>query len=333
MSAMRRDESAQKGNAIRMRSVLPSLLAVLALAAAPALADDDRRDGRGDQGKSKTAQKSNGFPDVIALPNGWRPEGIAAGPGNSLFVGSIPTGSILRIDARTGRSTPVVTKTDRAAIGIKVDDNRIYVAGGPTGRAFVYDATTGADIADVKLTDPPTFVNDVALTDDAAYFTDSRKQQLYRLDRETLTATTIPITGDLQYDSDPNNNEANGIVALPDGKTLIVVNSATGQLFTIDAATGASKLLLGGFTNGDGLLLKGKTLYVVQNRLNQIAVVDLKKLRVVKRITDSDFDVPTTLARQAGALYAPNARFSTPPTPETTYSVVRVKDRGKSKRR
>src|SRR3712207_7926469 len=50
-----------------------------------------------------------------------------------------------------------------------------------------------------------TFVNDVTLTERAAFFTDSRQQQLYRLDRNTNTATTIPITGDLQYDDNPNN--------------------------------------------------------------------------------------------------------------------------------
>ena len=40
------------------------------------------------------------------------------------------------------------------------------------------------------------------------------------------------------------------------------------------------------------------------------------------------FDVPTTVARWRGALYLPNARFTTPPTPETTYDVVRLKTGG-----
>ena len=263
-------------------------------------------------------------PAVIPLPNGFQPEGIASGPGRSLYVGSIPTGSIYRVDAKTGEGAILVNKTDRAAIGIKVDDGRIYVAGGPTGRAFVYDARTGADIADVKLTDGPTFVNDVTLTKDAAYFTDSQRQQLYRLDRETDAATTIPITGDLQYDADPQTFEANGIAATPDGRTLYVVQSRTGQLFAVDAATGASKLVLGDLPNADGILLKGKTLYVVQNRLNLVAVVDLKRRRVVSRLSDSDFKVPTTIARQNGSLFVVNARFGTPPTPDTEYQIVRV---------
>ena len=35
-------------------------------------------------------------------------------------------------------------------------------------------------------------------------------------------------------------------------------------------------------------------------------------------------DVPATIARIGSALYAVNARFSTPPTPDTDYAVVRV---------
>lgn len=270
-------------------------------------------------------KKAQNFPDVIPLPNGWAPEGIAAGPGNDLYVGSIPSGGVLKVDARTGKTTQVVPRQEgRSAIGIKVDDGRIYVAGGMTGRAFVYDAKTGATIANVKLADAPTFVNDVTLTEEKAYFTDSRRPQLYVLDRETNTATTLPITGDLVYDDNPNNNEANGIAATPDGKTLYVIQSNTGKLFTVDPQTGRSTFIAGGFTNGDGILLHGQTLYIVQNRLNKIAVLNLKTNTVTTTITDSDFDVPTTIARKGNALYAVNARFGTPVTPQTEYDVVKV---------
>jgi len=45
---------------------------------------------------------------------------------------------------------------------------------------------------------------------------------------------------------------------------------------------------------------------------------------VTRTITDRNFQVPTTVAPYGPFLYAVNARFDTPPTPQTTYTVVRV---------
>lgn len=72
-----------------------------------------------------------------------------------------------------------------------------------------------------------------------------------------------------------------------------------------------------------------RTLLVVQNFLNQIAVVkldaDYRSGRVVRTIEHEDFDVPTTVARKRGSLYLPNARFRPPGTPpETEFWVTRV---------
>jgi 1-phosphofructokinase family hexose kinase len=68
-------------------------------------------------------------------------------------------------------------------------------------------------------------------------------------------------------------------------------------------------------TFGDGLLLLGRTLFVVRNRENLVAVVRLdgtgSRGTVVDEITSDDFDVPTTVALFAGGLYLPNARFTT----------------------
>jgi hypothetical protein len=72
----------------------------------------------------------------------------------------------------------------------------------------------------------------------------------------------------------------------------------------------------------------GRTLYAVQNQLNKVAVLRLDKAgtrgRLVDTLTSPTFDVPTTVAKIGTSLYLPNARFSTPPTPTTTYSVTRV---------
>ena len=121
---------------------------------------------------------------------------------------------------------------------------------------------------------------------------------------------------------------ANGIAATPNGKTLIIVNSNEGALYSVDPGTGfATRINLGGgsVANGDGILLQGKTLYVVQNRLNQIAVIelspDLTEGQIVHTITSSLFEVPTTIARFGSDLYAVNARFD---LPAGDYEVVRV---------
>ena len=241
-------------------------------------------------------------PATIPLPNGFQPEGIAAGKGSDLYVGSIPPGAIWKDDAKKGTGSLLVPgREGRAAIGVKVDRRakRIVVAGGPTGKAFVYGASDGRDIADLQLAPAgqETFVNDLVLTRRGAFFTDSRIQQIYRVRGGKVS--TIPLTGDIAYTT---GNNANGIESAKGGKVLITVQGNTGELFTIDPRTGVTdEIDLGGasLANGDGLLLRGRTLYVVQNRLNKIAVVrlakNLKSGRVVREITKPAFDVPTTL--------------------------------------
>src|SRR5215207_7996590 len=112
------------------------------------------------------------FPDVIPLPNGFQPEGIAVGKGHTFYVGSIPTGAVYRGDLRTGEGDVLVpAQSGRAAIGLKYDERTglLFVAGGPTGYAYVYDGETGESVAAIQLTTLPSFINDVVITNDAAY--------------------------------------------------------------------------------------------------------------------------------------------------------------------
>ena len=278
------------------------------------------------------------FPQSIPLPAGFRPEGIATGDGHTLFVGSLANGAIYRIDLITGEGTTVIEgQVGRVAVGLKYDSRSLllFVAGGPTGKAYIYDTATGALEAEIQLTtSTTTFINDVVITKDAAYFTDSMRPVLYKIplgtEGELLSTTSqeIPLGGEFEFVAGFN---ANGIDAVPNGSLLIIVNSSTGKLYTVDPTTGyAIRINLGdgSVLNGDGILLKGKTLYVVQNRLNQIAVVELSNDfssgAIVDLITSTSFDVPTTIAAFGNALYVVNARFTTPPTPTTSYNVVRV---------
>jgi sugar lactone lactonase YvrE len=300
-----------------MRRSLLLLTVILAVAAPAALA-------------------KGSFPKTISLPPGFQPEGIAIGTGNTFYVGSIPTGAVYAGDLRTGSGDVLVQgATGHAATGLKYDHGRLFVSGAGTGKAFVYDAKTGALIREYQLAPPnsgATFINDVVVTGDAAYFTDSNRAVIYKVALGKGGApgavTTIPLTGDFQLAAGFN---LNGIDATPNGRTLVAVQSATGKLFTIDPTTGATKLVdLGGatLTNGDGILLQGKTLYVVQNSNNQVAVVqlssDFTSGKVVRTITDPGFDVPTTIARKGGSLYAVNARFGTASGPNAAYTVLKI---------
>jgi sugar lactone lactonase YvrE len=177
----------------------------------------------------------------------------------------------------------------------------------------------------------------VVLTDEAAFFTDSSKAVLYEIPfgphgELPATFTTIPLTGDFLLT--PGAINANGIAETPDGRALLIVQTNTGTLFRVDPATGVTKQVdLGGevLTGGDGILVEGNRLYVVQNRLNTIGVFQLDRSgatgTLVTKVTDPRFDVPTTVAPFGDRLYLPNARLGTPPTPEAPYNAVAIPKR------
>ena len=282
---------------------------------------------------------SPSFPDVISLPNGWRPEGIVIGRGTTFYVGSLADGAIWRGNLRTGEGSVLVPGTPgQVTVGLEFDHRgRIWAAGGPTGVGKVFDARTGKLLRTYPLAAAGAFINDVVVTSHAAYFTDSIGGRLFAvaLGRggrlpDPSEVRTIPLGGEFVAAPTPN---ANGIETTPDGKALLVVQTATGQLFRVDPSSGvATNVPLTGIaTNvlrGDGIVRRGTTLYVVQNTLNQIAVVKLDRHGTSGIISDvlrdSDLDVPATADVFGRSVYAVNARFTTTPGPDVTYTVVRV---------
>ncbi|WP_411964377.1 hypothetical protein [Haloferax sp. YSMS24] len=288
---------------------------------------------------SGSAAATPAYPAVIPLPTGFQPEGIVTGLGTEFFVGSLAGGAIYRGDLRTGEGDVFVSPSEgRVAVGLSHDarSNYLFVAGGPTGMAFVYDTNTGAMVADYDFQDTGTFVNDVVVTRTAAYFTDSFRPSLYRVPLgaggqvpDQSAVEEIPLGGDFTFT--PGAFNANGIDAPPNGEYLVVVNSTAGLLYNVDPATGdATEIDLGGasLTAGDGILLAGRTLYVVRNQLNLIAVVKLDPDalggELVGEITNPQFDVPTTVAGFGNSLYAVNARFGIGDPANAEYDVVRV---------
>ncbi|MFE6943669.1 SMP-30/gluconolactonase/LRE family protein [Streptomyces chartreusis] len=278
-------------------------------------------------------------PTVLRLPNGFRPEGIAVGGGPYAYLGSLGDGSLYRADLRTGEGAIFSAGPGTPSVGLELDHRgRLFVAGRGQG-ARVVDSRSGAILASYALTSAtPTFANDVFLTPRAAWFTDSFQPALYALPLgrngqlpDADEVVTLTLSGDWSQVAGEVVN-ANGITATPDGSALLVVQSGVGGLHRVNPRTGVTELVdLGDaapLTNGDGLLLTGRTLYVVQNRQNAIDVfrlaADGRSGVFQRRVTDPLFDVPTTVAAFKGRLYLPNARFTTTPTPDTTYDVISV---------
>jgi len=283
--------------------------------------------------------------DSVPLPVDFAPEGIASGAGSTFYSASLTTGDIYQGDLRTGKGFVLVAPRGGEGVGLKADvrDHLLFVAGGTAGAARVYDSRTGALIARYQFgPDGKSLINDVVLTAHAAYFTDSYIPDLYkipigpggRLGREV----TIPLSGPAAAFS-PDGLNLNGIAATADGSTLIADNTVLDKLFTIDPATGASAPVdVAGLIPGslDGMLLQGRSLWVVEGVANTLIRVtlspDLSSGTITSTITSSLFDSPTTVAKYGDRLALPNARYELgiPPPfgpgapPGTTYNVVIV---------
>lgn len=314
---------------IGLRVATLTLATALATTLAPAIAQaHGGGHGHGNSG--------NNSPAVIQLPNGFQPEGIAI-KGRTAYFGSLADGDIYAVNLRNGKGKVISQGPGSPSVGLKIDNrNRLFVAGGPAGTGRVVDVRTGAILKSYQFTTGASFVNDVALVRRTAWFTDSSNPVLYGVPLgkhgalpDASAVITLPLTGDYVHQAGFN---LNGITGAPDGKALLAVQSSTGLLFRIDPRTGVAKTVdLGGYvlTNGDGLLTVGRTLYVVQNQLNKVAVFTLNHRGTAgvlkKTLTNPNFDVPTTVAKSGKWLYLPNARFGTTPTPDTTYTVNRVR--------
>lgn len=289
------------------------------------------------------------FPSSIPLPVDFAPEGIAVGPGSTFYVGSLTSGDVYRGDLSTGQGALFVDAAPgRSAVGLKPDvaHGLLVVSGGFTGAAYFYDLVTGAPVATVQLGQPgATLINDVVVTRDAAWFTDSFAPVLYRVPLSghgvVGARSTLALSGPAAF-IDPTFPNLNGIAATADGRTLIVGHTVLNAILTVDPATGQSAVLVDGLPDKtlDGLLLQGRTLWAMANFANTLFRVTLSPDRstgvVTGTITSSAFHVPTTLARFGDRLALVNGRFDLgfpPPLgpgapPGTTYDVVVVSSHG-----
>jgi sugar lactone lactonase YvrE len=301
---------------LRSRAAVPLLLlALVTVLAAPAVA-------------ARPAQ-------VIVLPGATSAEGIAAGRGTTFYAGDLFQGDIFRGDVQRGTAELFIDAPDgRMAVGMATDvaHELLFVAGGMSGQAYVYDLRTGAAVATYQLTtSATTIINDVTITKHGAWFTDSLQAQLYFVPVSGAGALgpsrVLGLSGPAADLSGEFN--LNGIAATANGKTLIVAHSGAGQLYTVDPASGASAAIAGvSVPFVDGIVLEGRRLWAVQNFTNQVSRIrlapDLTSGLVEEVITSDLFQIPTTAARFGSRLAVVNAKFDTgfPPTADQFEVVV-----------
>ena len=286
------------------------------------------------------------FPTRVPTLDGSGSEWFAIGKGPTAYNSS-PDGSIYKVDLRSGQGEVLVPPGqdpfDCQKLGMRVDDrtNYLFVAGCFYGNAFVFDADNGALIADYQLNNSGEFgiVNDLTITKDAVYFTDSFRPVLYRLPLskngglplDPGAVTEVPLPPEF-LNTDPFCCAGNGIVSTPNGKTLIIGHSNLARLYKMDVATGdISQIMVDGPLSGflDGLAMQGSTVYIMTPydfpgppvSIDRIQVVELDKGYLTGTLVDTITDPDNLDGVASGAifgkyLYVNNARYASPfPTP------------------
>ena len=209
-------------------------------------------------------------------------------------------GAIYKGNLRTGKGAILSPPTGKSVSGLSYDHrtNYLYAA---TGIGFgdvsgnftfteqgvtVYDASSGDIIREITFGDGTGItINDCLVARRGVYCTDSFNPVLYKVVLEeggrlplAHVVEEIPMPG---FEMVPGFN-ANGLVGKFDGRQLVIVNITSGVLYRVDTASGhANPIEIEGdeqlFADGDGLYLDGRTLYIMQNFSDKIAVVKLSK--------------------------------------------------------
>ena len=272
------------------------------------------------------------FPESVAVD-------AAAG---RYWVTSVKDGTIFT--GRVGSAAPATAFSPAGAdgrtiaTGIAYASGRLAVAGRQTGSAFVYDARSGRLIGRMSTGLPPerTWLNDVAFAARGdAYFTDStapvlwrarRTRRGYRLQR-FLDFAGSPV----RYRTAPGAEgiNVNGIAASAGGRDLVIAKRNDNALFHVDLRTKCVRrvaLPAGAVTTPDGLVLRGRTLYVVQNAPSAVKVLRLSRdyatAAVRGTITDPSFAFTTGAAAYRDRLLVVSSQFDTLGSPAAISGTV-----------
>ena len=313
-------------------------LVVGAVGAGPAGAAPARRTRKGTTDGHRVEP-----PETIALPAGFRPEGITSA-GGAFYVGSLADGRILTGNLQTGSQRVLLPgAAGRQLRGMQHDRRTglVWVAGnvGAVAHVWAVDDTTGAVAADVVVPGG-VFLNDLVVAPRAVWVTDSRVDRLTTLALDDVgrpagsAPAFVPLSGAWPA-GDGQAINANGIRRLGDG-SLVLNNSRVGGLWQVDPRSGrvAAIPVTGGrpIAGGDGLELRGRVVYDVRGTGNaEVSVVRLAPAgrgswrgTWVGVLTDETLDVPSTATRSGRWLWAVNARFGVASPDTATYSITRL---------
>jgi Cu-Zn family superoxide dismutase len=271
------------------------------------------------------------------------PESIGTDPRTAVFfTGSAVDGTVFRgtLDAAQAEVFLPAGSNGRTNVtGVKVDEkSRVWIIDAFNGRVLVYDEH--ARLLHTFVLDGPgkPTVNDLVFSHGSAFVTDSARPFLYRLSvaaADTPATTTVKpwlaVDPPVVYATGegPLGVNLNGIVASPDGKTLVTVQTNTGILFRVDVeqrtitpvVTGGADLLF-----GDGLLRIGDDVYVARNAVNEIVTLKFdahyRSARLKSTMTNVAFTYPTSLAELRGRLLVTNSQLNARSNPKLPFTVV-----------
>ncbi|MDV3220383.1 hypothetical protein [Intrasporangium sp.] len=282
---------------------------------------------------------------VVSEAPGVLPEGIEVTPSGRIYVSSSGTGDIHvgSLGSPTMRTFARGSDAGRAsALGIHAD---------PRGRVFVASPSAvdvyspeGELLArrSVPSDAGQTYLNDLAITHDAVYVTDSANALVWRMDLEGNEIGDLEPwfrARTLMPPFEPGWFYLNGIVASKDGSRLLVSAQGLGALIRLETESAAGAFVetdgsaFGNF-GPDGMVLEGD---VVRGVLNYgapdtgqglyVALLDpeWRTASVVASTTDADFSTPTTVAAAAGRYLVVNSQLDTAPG-APPWTVVAVAD-------
>jgi sugar lactone lactonase YvrE len=305
---------------------LPVTLAALALAVIPLGAvpssssqasppyvlDDDR---------APDARTSYVLPGVCVYPENVE---VYAG---KYYVGTL-CGRMYRGDLRKKQAEVFVPRDPsdiRIVGGIEATATRLVVARAGTGEAQVYNRSTGKLVARFYNGHrDESIVNDVAVTPDGdAYLTEFIRSQLYRIPardirRHRTKLQPLTVFLDFRGTTFPvQEGSANGIVATPDGRHLIVAQSSVGELYRVrlhDKRVTRIDLQGGLLKVPDGMVLNNAgVLYVAEppkGRVTEIRLSDhYTRGRIVSRTTSPLFRCPTAVDIAGDRLLVSNSQY------------------------